>query len=126
MEASHLTKQIMIKIVDYKTRESDEGKPFIALIVESGVEMVKSENTGKFYATKRRASFPSTFNEEETKALIGAEISGTIQKVQCQPYEYTSSLTEEIIMLSHTYTYVPEPQFTSSNSEERHHNDIIN
>ena len=115
----------MIKIVDYKTRESDEGKPFIALIVESGVEMVKSENTGKFYATKKRASFPSTFNEEETKALIGAEISGTIQKVKCEPYEYTSSLTEEIIMLSHTYTYVPAEE-TPSNIEEQRHSEHIN
>lgn len=96
----------MLTIVDYKVRESEDGDSFIALIVQGGVEMVKSKTTGKFYATARKASVPSTFRETVAETLIGSEIDGTIKKVDCEPYEYTIQETNEIIQLSHRYEYV--------------------
>lgn len=100
----------MLSIVDYKKRESENGDSFIALIVEGGVEMVQSKTTGKFYATSRKASVPSTFTECAAESLLHTQIAGSIKKVDCEPYEYTIQETNEIIQLSYRYEYVPEDE----------------
>jgi hypothetical protein len=53
----------MITIVDYKQRTNQDGEPFIALVLEGDMELVKSES-GRYYATARRTSIPSSFTEE--------------------------------------------------------------
>ena len=70
--------------------------------------MVKSTQTDQFYATAKKAYISSTFDEETCKALIGVEMPGSVEKTDCLPYEYTVKDTGEVIMLSHTYVYVPE------------------
>ncbi len=66
-----------VKIIDYKLRESLEGKSFFALVLQGGVEVVKSAS-GNSYATVKTVSIPSTFDEATCKALIGMEMPGTI------------------------------------------------
>jgi hypothetical protein len=78
----------MITIVDYKQRTNQDGEPFIALVLEGDMELVKSES-GRYYATARRTSIPSSFTEETCKRLIGRQMPGAIVKVTCDPYEYT-------------------------------------
>jgi len=97
-----------VHIVEYKQRENSNGEPFFALILEGDIEMVQSQETGRHYATARRASVTSTFNEETCKRLIGKSMPGSIQKVECDSYEYTLPETGEIISLKHRYEYVPE------------------
>ncbi len=70
--------------------------------------MIKSKSTGNFYATARKAFISSTFDAETCKALIGTEMKGTIERRECEPYEYTVKETGEVIELSHQYVYVPE------------------
>jgi hypothetical protein len=70
--------------------------------------MVKSQKTERFYATARKVTIPSTFNEETCKSLIGTEMPGRIVKVETEPYEYTLKETGEVIELSHRYEYQPE------------------
>jgi hypothetical protein len=79
----------MVTIVDYAQRTNSEGENFFALIVESGLEAVKSQNTGKNYFTKKRASVPSTFSEEECQSLIGEQLAGSVKRVSCDHYEIT-------------------------------------
>lgn len=108
-----------VKIIDYKLRESLEGKSFFALVLQGGVEIVKSAS-GNSYATVKTVSMPSTFDEATCKAMIGLEMPGTIQKVECAPYEYTIQETGEIILLSHRYEYIEweeEQGIKSSGSE---------
>lgn len=95
----------MVRISDYKLRESLEGKSFFALILQGGVEIVKSA-TGNSYATIKTASMPSTFDEMTCKSLVGMEMPGRIEKVETDPYEYTIQETGEVILLSHRYEYV--------------------
>lgn len=95
----------MVRISDYKLRESLEGKSFFALILQGGVEIVKSA-TGSSYATIKTASMPSTFDEATCKSLVGMEMPGRIDKVETDPYEYTIQETGEVILLSHRYEYV--------------------
>lgn len=102
--------KIMVKIVDYQKRTSSEdSKEFFVLILQSGIEIVKSQNGG-MYATAKKASLPSTFNEDTCKALIGNEMSGAITKVECEPYEFIIPETGELIARSHRYEYTNDEQ----------------
>ncbi len=96
----------MVTIVDYKNYEREDGTEFNILVVQGGVEAVKSQTTGKTYLTARQARVGSTFDEVTCKMLIGTQLSGEVRKVQTDPYEYTVEDTGEIISLSHRYEYV--------------------
>ena len=98
----------MVTIVDYAKRTNSDGENFFALIVESGLEAVKSQETGKTYFTKKKASVPSTFSEEECQALLGEQMDGSVKRVSCEPYEITDESTGEVIKLSHRWEYFME------------------
>lgn len=98
----------MVRIVNYLKRQTEEGKLFFVLEIQSGIEMALSSKTGQFYATAKKASISSTFDEDTCKALIGTEMPGTIEKVECQPFEYVIKETGEVISLHHRYRFVPE------------------
>lgn len=98
----------MVKIVNYQKRENEEGNPFFVLELQGGIEVVKSQESGKFYITARKATISSTFDELTCQSLIGGELPGNIVKVSCEPYEYTIKETQEVITLSHRYEYIDE------------------
>ena len=98
----------MVRIVNYQKRQSEEGKDFFTLELQGGIEMVKSQQTGKFYVTARKASIPSTFDEQTCISLVGTELPGKVQKVACEPYDYVIKETGETLKLSHKYEYVEE------------------
>ncbi|RYJ43279.1 hypothetical protein [Flavobacterium beibuense] len=98
----------MVRIVNFKKRQSEDGKEFFVLEITAGIEMVMSQSTGQFYATAKKAYIASTFDEETCKALVGSEMPGSIIKAECEPYEYTIRDTGEVISLSYRYVYLPE------------------
>ena len=99
----------MVKIIGFHlAKRGTDGKEFIALELESDIELVQSMDTGKFYATARRCSITSTFSEETAKGLIGQKLPGTIKRVESLPYDYTVEETGEVIKLGHTYEFTPE------------------
>ena len=98
----------MVKIIEYRERTNSDGEQFFALILQGGLEMVKSKETGRYYATAKSASIASTFNEEACKGLIGEEIPGSIKKTDCDPYEFTIKDTGEVITLSHRWEFRKE------------------
>lgn len=102
----------MVRIINYLKRQSEE-KDFFVLELQGGIEMVKSQSTGKFYATAKKAFISSTFDEETCKALIGTEMEGSIVKTTCDPFEYTVKETGEIIVLNHKYVYMPDSEVPS-------------
>jgi len=77
----------MVTIVDYKTFENEDEKKFHVLIVQGGLEAVKSKETGQAYFTAKTARVSCTFDENTCKGLIGTEIPGTIKKVEVEPYD---------------------------------------
>ena len=103
-----------VTIVDFKKRVNSDDETFFALILEGDIEMVQSSETGRHYATARRASITSTFTEERCKQLIGKQMSGSIQRSDCEEYDYTLPETGEVIQLSHRYEYVPEGQMENA------------
>jgi len=96
----------MVTIVDFKERTSKDDEQFFVLILQGGLEMVKSKETGRFYATAKRASISSTFDENTCKSLIGSTFPGSIQREECSDYEYVIPETGEVLNLQHRWVYV--------------------
>lgn len=97
----------MVRIINYSARQA-ENKVFYILELQGGVEMVKSQNSGQYYVTAKKASISTTFDKETCKALIGTEMPGNIRREECEPYEYTIKDTGEVILLGHRNVFVPE------------------
>jgi hypothetical protein len=102
----------MVTIIGYSQRLNKEGKPFIALQIQGDITLVQSKETGHWYATAKRASMTSTFDEQTAQSLVGKTIPGKIERVQCEDYEYVVPETGEAIVLSHRYEFVPESEPT--------------
>jgi hypothetical protein len=98
----------MVTVTSYHLRESKDKKPFISLVLQGDLELVQSMQTGKFYATARKCSISSTFEEATAKALVGKQIAGSIVRVECEPYDYAIPESGEIIQLAHSYEYRPD------------------
>ncbi len=98
----------MVTVTGYKIKEAKDGREFILLEMSGGLEMVQSQNTGRFYATTRRCAVSATFSEEMAKSFIGTQMPGKIVRLQCDPYEYTVESTGELITLDFRWGYVPE------------------
>jgi hypothetical protein len=104
----------MVRIVNYQKRTTEEGKQFFTLELQGGIEIVKSQETGKSYMTARKASMSCTFDELTCQSLIGTELPGSVRKVECEEYSYTIKETGEIITLSHRFEYVEQEALTNS------------
>lgn len=98
----------MLKIVDFKSYPREDGSEFNVLIVQGGIEAVKSKTTQKIYFTARKANVPCTFNAITCEGLIGTQLPGSIKKVEVDPYQYAIPDTGELITLSHHYEYIDE------------------
>lgn len=96
----------MVKIIDYKLRLSRNGDPFFALIVAGGIQLVKSRESGNYYATSQKASLACTFDEATCKTLVGMELDGKIERVDCEPYEITNEETGEIRELDYRWVFL--------------------
>ena len=97
----------MVTVTDYKILENKMKETFFALELTGSLELVQSQNTGRFYATVRRCSIPSTFDATVAEAMVGTQIEGNVVRVPCDPYEYTIERTGEVMTLGYTYSYQP-------------------
>lgn len=113
----------MVTIIDYKLCKSSSGKEFYGLIIQGDVEIITSNETGRAYATARKALISSTFNETVCQSLVGKQLSGSIEKIKCDPYEYTVPDTGEVVELSHTYEYFQDGVTPQANG---HHHERAN
>jgi hypothetical protein len=98
----------MVRIISYKPSKTSEGKEFFSLELQSDLELVKSLQTGRFYATAHTVLVPTTFDEQTCKSLMGRSLPGKIDKVPSKPYEYTIKETGEVITLSYRWEYTNE------------------
>jgi len=98
----------MVRIINYKQRDKEDGTSFFVLELQGGIEMVKSKETGNFYATAKKAFIPSTFDEQVCNGLIGTEMPGNIIKEDCEPFTYVIKETGEEVTLNHRWVYNTE------------------
>ena len=97
----------MVTISSYEKRKGTDKKEFLVLILQGDVEFMFSQKTGLPYATVPKCSMPATFDEATCASMVGKQIPGSIQKVECDPYEYTNPRTKEVIELTYNYAYTP-------------------
>jgi hypothetical protein len=99
----------MVTVKNYAIRQrKEDGSEFIVLILQGGLSLVQSKETGNYYATVKQCSIPSTFDEETAKQMIGERVPGSVVRKQCEPYEWTNKETGEVLELSHRWVYLPE------------------
>jgi len=98
----------MVTIIGFSLRTTAVGKEFYSLTLQGGIELVKSKATERFYATIKKCSITSTFDEATCRASIGEKFPGSIQKQTCDPYSFVVKETGEILELAHRWVYVPE------------------
>ena len=103
----------MVTIVDFVKRQNKEGQEFNALILQGGIELVKSQETQRYYATAKKASITSTFDDAMCQSLIGQQILGSVQRVATEPYGFTIKETGEILTLTHRWVYLKEGEAIS-------------
>lgn len=104
----------MVRIIDVKTITTEAGKEFNMLVVQGGIEPLLSNKTGKIYFTMRKANISTTFDAASCKSLVGTELPGKVEKVECEPYEYTVKETGEILTLKHNWQYIDEDFINAS------------
>ncbi|WP_340114260.1 hypothetical protein [Maribellus mangrovi] len=98
----------MVTVKEYAIRQRKDGTAFIALILQGGLSLVQSKESGNYYATVKQCSIPSTFDEETAKQMIGERVPGSVVRKQCETYEWTNKETGEVLELSHRWVYLPE------------------
>jgi hypothetical protein len=99
----------MVTIVGFQKRTNAEDQEFHVLVLQGGIELIKSSESGNFYATAKRATITSTFNDVMCRQLIGKKLPGKVERVPCEEYEFAIPGSDEVIKLSHTYRYDAEP-----------------
>jgi hypothetical protein len=98
----------MVKVKNALLREGKEGKSFVSLELTGDIELVQSQNTGRFYATSKRCFISSTFDLDTAQSFIGKTMPGKIVRSICDPYEYTVPESGETLLLGYTYQYQPD------------------
>lgn len=97
----------MVQVKNYAQRKRKDGETFITLELVGGLELIQSSKTGNFYASAKKCSIPSTFDEVTAKMMVGQKIEGEIVRVQCDPYDFVNPTTGEVTTLNYTYAYRP-------------------
>lgn len=97
----------MVTITGFKPRNNEMGVEFFVLVVEGGIEIVRSES-GNTYFTSKKATVPTTYDAERCEMLIGHQLPGTVRKEKCEPYEYLEPETGDKMILDYQYVYESE------------------
>ena len=98
----------MVTIVNCKEVETAEGKVFTSLEIQGDVRFVQSKVTDNYYLAADRTRISSALPLNFCRTLIGQKLPGTVEKVECEPYEYVNKETGDAITLHHTFVYSPE------------------
>jgi hypothetical protein len=98
----------MVTVTAALERVKKDGTTFPVLEISSGVELVLSKSTNRYYACLRRSFIPFTGTFDVAKMLIGQKIEGEIVKVIVPPYQFANKRTGEVMSLQHSYAYRPK------------------
>ena len=104
----------MVTISNFAKRQKEDGTSFFVLELTSGIELIKSNTTGQYYAKAKKVTVPTTLSESACLSIRGTELAGSIIKVKCEPYDFIQKQTGELITLDYRYEYVPEESAVES------------
>lgn len=98
----------MVKVKKCSPARGQRRKIFVSLELTGDLELVQSQNTGRFYATTKHCFVSSTLDLETARGCIGQTLPGKIIRVVCQPYEYALPESGQLVILGYRYEYQPE------------------
>lgn len=98
----------MVKIIAIEERFTKKGE-FKVIVLQGKVEVAISESTGRPYLTARKTSIPFTFSEEFAQSLIGTELPGDIERVECEEYEFKVPGSTKKLTFTHRFQYNATP-----------------
>jgi hypothetical protein len=94
----------MVSIVEIKEIHAKKGN-FKVLVLQGNLEVAISKTTGRPYLTARKANIPYTFSDGFANSLIGTQLPGEIERIECAEYEFTIPSTKKKIKISHRFQY---------------------
>ncbi len=97
----------MVTVSSYSKKQNADGEDFIVLVLTGDLEFIQSKE-GRLYATVKKANIASTFSEDVAKTMIGKQLPGSIDKQECEPYDYVVPETGKILELNYRWVYVPD------------------
>ena len=97
----------MVTVSSYSIKKNSDGEDFIVLVLTGDLEFIQSKE-GRLYATVKKANIASTFSEDVAKTMIGKQLPGSIDKQECEPYDYVVPQTGKIRELNYRWVYVPD------------------
>lgn len=98
----------MVKITGFQKRTASDGRVYFVLELQSDdLELIVSKNTGKYYATVRKAFMSTAFDDSVCMMMIGKELKGSIKKESCEPYSIKVPDTDETITLNYRNYFLP-------------------
>lgn len=100
----------MVTIVGVKEVEAQDGKTFTSIELQGEPQLLQSATTGNYYLTANKTRVTTMIPIEVCKMLIGKQLSGTVEKVQVEPYQHINKDTGEVRTLDYGYIYQPEEQ----------------
>ena len=103
----------MVTVKQYHVRQGEDGGNYISLELTGDVSFVQSQVTGRFYAAAKRCFMYAAIDENTAKNMVGVSMPGSIERVACEPYEYTIADTGEVVSLSYSYQYKPDGMETN-------------
>lgn len=98
----------MVKIIDALTRVNAKTKEEYNVVVLLGnVEVLRSKSSGKPYLSAKKVMMPTTLTSDQAKELIGSELSGNIEKIDCPEYEIKMPGSNKKVKINHTFQFAP-------------------
>jgi hypothetical protein len=82
---------------------------FKVLVLQGKVQVAISVTTGRPYLTARKTTLPFTFSEEFAQTLIGTQLPGDIERMECEEYEFQIPGQKKKLKLTHRYQYNANP-----------------
>ena len=98
----------MVTIIGVAERSSKNGD-YKVIVLQGKVVVAISETTGRPYLTARKSAIPFTFSDEYAESLVGAQLPGDIERIECEEYEFTVPGTKKKIQLTHRFEYNATP-----------------
>lgn len=102
----------MVTIINYKEVQTEDGRQFVSIELQSEPKLIKSSTTGNFYLTVNKTRVTTALPVEVCKTLVGQKLPGTVEKIQVEPYESINKETGEVKVLHHVFVYTPDEQST--------------
>lgn len=108
------------KIVRFEPRSSQQedpvsgqlvDRPFFVAVLRQGAPKVRKSRNGRMYLTANEATmiWPGENNTiESLNEYIGEELEGTIQRVQCDPYEMENPMDGSVQVYNTRLEFVPD------------------